>query len=271
MKEAKTESEAVINQPPELKESLTEEGAPSGDIEPVISAEQEPAVLSDTEILANLQPKAVKKTAPSRKDKTIERSVKNYNKSLDEEGGLDFDVLLKEYDKNPKGLASFAESNGFELESLEDAIEDERNYIQSDSEKRIQELEDKLQKASLSKQTDDFQGTIKSLVEQSDLTLNEFNSTHGENFSLFVTAFQQQGKSLTESAELAFAKVVPARDSEKNELIETEKSLPLGKKVVKKAEIGLMKPAEVQALPDKERYAYKAKYRDPETKVVKYA
>ncbi len=111
--------EAVV-----VEEDLTVE--PSSSVAP----EEAPAELSDDDILDQLH-QNVQKEQPkeSRKTKAIKKSLDNFNEVIGEGDTIDFGLLIQKLDKNPKGLATFAEANNYDLAELEQAIEAERDFI----------------------------------------------------------------------------------------------------------------------------------------------
>ncbi len=219
--------------------------------------------LSDEEILKKLQGDS-DKTEPekkSRKVKAIERSVRSYNKSIDEEGNLDVDVLLVEYEKNPKGLASFAKNNNYDLDALQELVNEELGVREKESLTKLEELELQILELKESQKSKEISKTINDLVADTGLTLKEFNETYGEDYSLFLSAYKAQGKSEAEAIKLAFAKVAP-KDEAKEAMLNTIKKAPAGVKNHNTKEIGMTTLEKYRELPREERIAYLRKYQN---------
>lgn len=267
MSEQQTGSEQDIVKPVEPKEVVVDgTGKP---VEPTTSPAE--AVISDEEILNNLQPKSETSVTESRKTKAIRRSAETYNKVLDESGYVNFEKLLVEFEKNPKGLETFAEANEFDFEVLSQELNKERGIQESAVMQRMNEIEGKLDAKETAKADANTKGLIKNLVVEANMTLSDFYKNSGEDFNLFVSGFQAQGKSAEESVKLAFERIQPTMkaNSEKTVLLSNVTKMPLGRTTQHTVEIGLEKAEVVNSWEAEKRQAYKAKFRNSEN-VVKY-
>lgn len=265
MSDIQTGSEEATNQPAEPKEVVVEASAetPAG---PTNSATEEAAVettppLSEDEVLGRLQP-VTEEQAPTRKAKAIQKSIKAYENAIDDEGRVIGEALVAEYNRNPKGLESFAESMGWEVDSLKEIIDEEISY-QSGENSEVEELRTELDSLKKEKQAESFKETIKSLVKDSGITLNDFYEKHGEDFGLFQSAYMQKGNTPLESAKMAFSKVSAQFVTEGVKLANAAKTMPPGNasNPVEKASVLLTADA-WRALPSNEKQEYARTFRN---------
>ncbi len=265
-----TGGEPLDNQAIEPNVAVVDGADTAEPITPVVNKDE--VVLSDEVVLEKLQP-IVEEQLPkeSRKKRAIKRSVESFNKVMDDDGYINFSELASEVEKNPKGLATFAEANNYDLDELKLELDKEYGKQETAIEQRMGALEDQYKARENKKVVDSYKETIISLVAKNNMTLNDFYNNAGEDFNLFVSAFTSQGKSPVEAAELAFAKVIPNVDvnSEKTELLNTVKKMPAGKNIQTTTKIVLATREQVNEMGDEQRLAYKAKFRNAD-KTVNY-
>ena len=238
-------------------------------VEPTITEEVVP--MSDEDVVAKLEESV--KTKPvkeSRKVRTVKKSLKSFDKALDEDGNIDFSVLMAEADKNPKGLETFAETHEFDLDELNRELEIERTTTPPEYQIQIEAMEEELKERKQKDAAREYTNTVTSLVAaEGNITLSDFYTQVGEDFELLVEGARAKGMGNKEAAELAFSKIKKflTPTAEKEALLDNSKQLPLGKTVEQEVEIELERAEIVSSWDQEKRLKYKAKFRNPDNSV----
>ena len=268
MEDVQTGGEPTVVEPKEVQvDEVVIDGEPAN---PPAEAEDkvevtEEVVPTDDEVLNELEKKVKIKKVPSRKEVSIEKWQKKYDETIGEDGSLDVDALKELYQKNPKGLEAFAEKNELDVtDLLADLSETAGNSELLD---RLNNVEAKLQMDAEAKQQDAFKTQMTSLTAEAGLSVKSFYDEFGELFTTNVKKFTDQGVSLQDATEAAFAMtagksvITHAQDTmEKQNVLDSAVDMPDGEPKGDKQFTKLLTRNEVNAMDDGARIAYKKQF-----------
>ena len=215
----------------------------------------------------------------TRKEKTEQKVLKQYEGVVDNDGNVDYDALKDKYETNPKGLEIFAKENNLDFNNLveeleggdplEKRIEEIEARYEEKLEAKIAEIDKRLQLGNQESEEDLYVSKVYSMLETAELTQDEFLKEFGEPFEAEVTRLQQSGLSLSDAGELASAKIIQSAPKEKLDEIRrrtnlTNKVKPLPTSdiptVINSDEIEMASREDVQSMDQSQRIAYKKKY-----------